>query len=125
MRFISCLLNYNEQGKPKALLYTIARNLCINQYKKIRPLSISEIEDMTLTSSGEDEIETIESKIVLGKYLSELPPEQQETLLLRYSQDLQVNEIARVMGISRFTVMYRLKTAVNTLRKQLDKEDFN
>lgn len=47
LRFVQTLSNYSEQGKPKALLYTIARNLCINLYKQARPLPLSEIEELS------------------------------------------------------------------------------
>lgn len=122
MRFIDHLSHYSEQGKPKALLYTIARNLCINWYKQNKPLSLSEADDKRMAATVNDEIKTIENKIVLHKYLIELPLEQQEVLLLRYYHELQVNEIAHIMGLNRFAVMYRIRTAVSTLRKKLGKE---
>ena len=34
LRFMQNLSTYIDMGKPKALLYTIARNLCINWQKK-------------------------------------------------------------------------------------------
>lgn len=44
LRFVQMLSDYSEQGKPRALLYTIARNLCINHYRRVKPLSLSEAE---------------------------------------------------------------------------------
>ena len=34
LKFVQGISTYLDQGKPKALLYTIARNLCINWHKK-------------------------------------------------------------------------------------------
>ena len=45
-----------------------------------------------------------------------------EPLLLRYGQDLKVGEIAEILGLSRFQVMYRVRGALRQLKKLL-KED--
>ena len=51
-----------------------------------------------------------------------LPDEQQEILLLRYGQDLQIGEIAEILGLSRFQVMYRIRNAFHQLKKTLKEE---
>lgn len=120
LRFVGNLTDYTEQGKPKALLYTIARNLCINWYKQIKLFSLSETQE-SIISAEIDEITKVENRIAIEQYLGELPLEQQEILMLRYGQELQVNEIAHIMKITRFTVMYRIKTAISTLNKKIGK----
>lgn len=120
LRFIENLTNYANQGKPQALLYTIARNLCINWYKKIKPCSLDESQQIVNTSSL-NIYEQIEDKLSLQKYINELPEEQQEVILLRYGQELKVNDIAVITGTTRFVVMYRLRNALATLKKKLDK----
>lgn len=123
LRFIDNLPKYSDRGKPKALLYTIARNLCINWHKQIKPLSLSDEGIENLQFSVEvDETDEIANRLTLHKYISELPKEQQEILMLRYYQELQINEIAQVFGISRFAVMYRLRTAMKTLQGRMRKE---
>ncbi|XCP84712.1 RNA polymerase sigma factor [Roseburia hominis] len=118
LRFVQALSDYKEQGKPKALLYTIARNLCLNWYKQRKPLALSEAPDIVPT---EADTEHLENQIVLEQCIQLLPPDQQEILLLRYGQELQVNEIAEVMGMSRFAVMYRIRNALDALNKELRK----
>lgn len=121
LRFVQTLSDYSEQGKPKALLYTIARNLCINWYKQARPLPLSEIEELSSVKTESDQLET---RFALEQYVKELPSGQQEILLLRYGQELQVNEISQILNISRFSVMYRIRTATKTLNKKLRKGGF-
>lgn len=121
LKFVHTLSDYSEQGKPKALLYTIARNLCINWYKQARMLPLSDIGEI---SSVRPETERLETRLSLEPYVKELPPDQQEILFLRYGQELQVNEISRIMNMSRFSVMYRIRTATNTLNKKLSKGGF-
>ena len=123
LRFIDNLPNYSDRGKPKALLYTIARNLCINWHKQIKPLSLSDEEIENLQLSVEvDETDGIANRLTLHKYIGELPKEQQEILMLRYYQELQINEIAQVFGVSRFAVMYQLRKATKTLQRRMRKE---
>lgn len=120
LRFVRNLSDYSERGKPKALLYTIARNLCASWYAKEArqpsALSLSEAGDII---SAEAETEKIENKLVLGQCIKTLPAQQQEIILMRYGQELQINEIAKIMGMNRFAVMYRLRSALKALNQSL------
>lgn len=123
LRFIDNLPNYSDRGKPKALLYTIARNLCINWHNQIKPLFLSDkVMDYLQFSAETDTEAEMVNRLTLHKYISELPNEQQEILMLRYNQELQINEIAQVLGMSRFAIMYRLRLAMKTLRRRMRKE---
>lgn len=119
--FINSLSHYSDRGKPKALLYTIARNLCINWHKRVKPLPLSDetLENISFVEADK-EVE-IANRLTLHKYMNQLPKDQQEILLLRYYLELQVNEIAKTLGISRFAVMYRLRTAMKNLRQAIRK----
>ena len=119
--FINSLSHYSDRGKPKALLYTIARNLCINWHKRMKPLPLSDetLENISFVEADK-EVE-IANRLTLHKYMNQLPKDQQEILLLRYYLELQVNEIAKTLGISRFAVMYRLRTAMKNLRQAIRK----
>lgn len=118
LRFVKNLDSYTDKGKPLALLYTIARNLCINKSKQQDMLSL----DMAENMKAESKTKEVENKVMLEQYLCTLSKEQQEILLLRYGQDLPINEIAEITGLSRFAVMYRIKTALSLLNKKM-KED--
>lgn len=118
LRFVKNLDSYTDKGKPKALLYTIAKNLCINKSRQKTLLSLDAAENI----KSESKTEEIENRVMLEQYLCTLSKEQQEILLLRYGQDLQINEIADITELSRFTVMYRIKTALLALNKKM-KED--
>lgn len=52
--------------------------------------------------------------------LKKLNGEEQELLLLRYANDLPVQEIGRLFHLSRFAVRRRLLKALQNLRKELD-----
>lgn len=121
MRFMSAVQTYSDIENPKALLYTIAGNLCMNWIKKIHPdsLDTSELSDELAVDDFSDA--SIKS-ISLSNAISTLSNLQQEVLLLRYGQDLKVSEIAEVLGLSRFQVMYRIRGALKELKKCLKEE---
>ena len=120
-RFLNAAQTYADIENPKALLYTIARNLCLNWHKKIHPISLDALEH-----SGElainDFSDALIKDISLSTAISKLSNLQQEILLLRYGQDLKVNEISKILSLSRFQVMYRIRAALKELEKCLKEE---
>lgn len=109
---------YIEHGKMLAYLYTIARNLCIDTFRKIQP------EILTDDIPGVDCVEQIELNFTLRQALKTLSEKERELLLLRYANELSVGEIASIMGISRFAVYRRINSAITALKKSLREEDF-
>ncbi len=109
---------YIERGKMLAYLYTIARNLCIDSFRKVQ------LETLNDDVPDTDHFEQLELSIVLRQSLKTLPEQEQELLLLRYVNELSVGEIASIMGISRFSVYRKTNSAVTILKKLLREEDF-
>lgn len=122
MRFLDAAQTYSDIKRPKALLYTIANNLCRNWIKKARPVSLDSLESQDLYTTDDFAEESIQ-KIYLSNAISALPENQKEVLLLRYGQDLKVGEIAEILGLSRFQVMYRIRNALKQLNKNLGREE--
>ena len=121
IRFLDAAQTYSDIQRPRALLYTIANNLCRNWLKKARPVSLDSLESQDLYTTNDFAEESIQ-KIYLSSAISALPEHQKEVLLLRYGQGLRVGEIAEILGLSRFQVMYRIRSALNQLNKNLGKE---
>ncbi|MBU5485559.1 RNA polymerase sigma factor [Clostridium sp. MSJ-11] len=110
--------SYIEHGKKLAYLYTIARNLCIDSFRKVQPETLND--DIPDT----DHFGRLELNIALRQALKTLPVREQELLLLRYANKLAVGEIASIMGISRFAVYRRTSSAIATLKTLFREEDF-
>jgi RNA polymerase sigma-70 factor (ECF subfamily) len=51
--------------------------------------------------------------------VAKLPPEQRMVVVLRYTEGLQYEEIAEVLGCSKGTVASRLNRAHKTLERRL------
>jgi len=111
--------NYISRGKTLAYLYTIARNLCIDAFRKkdMSPLS-DETED-TKTS-----IEKLVTSIALDEALKTLPIDTQEILLLRFANDLSMAEISKITEISRFAIRRKINNALSQLKQILREDDF-
>ena len=105
-------------GKDLHYLYTIARNLCIDEFRrrKAEPLD-DEISD------GFSEEEMFEN-IAVWAALAQLDEADRELLLLRYVNEVSVAVIGKIYGISRFAVYRLVAQAVKKLKEKLGGEDF-
>ncbi|WP_050607517.1 RNA polymerase sigma factor [Clostridium niameyense] len=117
LRFIKNINHYSDKGKPRAFLYTIAKNLCINWHKQYKPEYLEEEQEI-IDFTSSNVIENVTDKLVLKKFIYELSTEQQEVILLRFGQGLKIKEIASIVGVSRFIVQYRIKNALSILKRK-------
>ena len=111
--------NYISRGKPLAYLYTIAKNLCIDEFRKkvVEPIT-DELEDTNAV------FEAVNVSIALQHSLKTLPNDMQEILLLRYANDLSIGEIATFTELSRFAVRRKINSALSKLKAEMSEEDF-
>ena len=109
---------YHTVNKTLRLLYTIARNLCADEYRRHSSQQLPE--DLP---SGADVEEGVLESLSLQQALSELPDDDRELLLLRYVNDVPVGVISGLIGVSRSTVNRRLKRLTEDLRIKLGKEE--
>ncbi len=102
-----------RRGEDMAYLYTIAKNLCFDYFRKKQVTELPE-------ELPEDFTEQSELKIAVRDALEKLDERQREIIVMRYIDELSVNEAAAAAGISRFAV-YRLeRAALNELKKHLE-----
>ena len=158
-----------DKGKELPYLYTVARNLCIDEFRRrkfggmggigaginiddvsVKDLSVANISAGNLSIENKNTeniggIIRIESRdtssdgmaaacdkseewidsMVLRAAIAKLPTEEQELLLLRYVNEVSVDSICKIAGISRFAVYRRLSKSLKWLKKELIKEGFS
>lgn len=103
-----------KRGEDMAYLYTIAKNLCIDYFRK------KQTEELPEDYPAEEFSETSDTKIAVRAALEKLDERHKEIILLRYLSGLSVNETAETMGISRFAA-YRLeRAALSKMKKYLE-----
>ena len=108
---------YQSIDKTLQLLYTIAGNLCTDEFRKGKAVEIPE--DI---SSDVDIEEDVLTNVLLKQALSELSDMDREMILLRYINEVPVNVIAGLYNMSRFAVTRRIKKILEALSKNLGKE---
>lgn len=128
--FLHYFEKYNLTTTEQALkcLYTIARNLCIDEYRR-KPLESLDSHtlddptsaDLSKDTSNEDQLLI---SLVVKSVLSEMEMDEQELLLLRYVNEVSVSTISQILGISRFAVRRRLMTVTKKFKNKLGKETF-
>ncbi len=114
---------YIHQNKPLAYLYTVAKNLCVDYLRKEKRCVLEELEEAE-DCLAHNPIAEAETKSVIQAAVQSLSEEQQELVLLRYVNDLKLDDLVKLTGGSRFSVYRKLKAAVAGLKKLIRKEDF-
>jgi len=110
---------YKGKRKFKAYLYTIANRLCIDESRK-KPLYSIEDEEIIIDEC--DEILRMEDKAEVNYLLSTLSPEQREAIILRFGEQLEFHEIAKVMGCNMRTAQSRVRNGLKIMRKEQGNE---
>lgn len=123
LRFWQTLTTGKKILNNKAFLFTIARRLVIDWYRKKKSLSLedmaSEEEDFVAPdkeTSEENLFVGIEGRYVLDK-IKELPSAYREPLYLRFVEDLSPPEIAKILGVSTNATSVRINRGMVELRK--------
>jgi RNA polymerase sigma-70 factor (ECF subfamily) len=107
-------------------LYGILRNLCFRHLRIRKRLSIREevVPEPEETASdliqSESDVKFCSAR--LSEALQSLSPDHREVILLRYYENLRIEEIALRTGVSNGTVKSRVHYAVRALRQFLPTE---
>ena len=107
---------YEEKGYALHYLYTIARNLCIEEYRK-------KVEAPLEKETSEESFENIcVEKIMLRGALEKLTAEEQELILLRYVNEVPISVLCKLQDCSRFALYRKINTILKKLKKDMSKE---
>ena len=119
---------YNARWKFEAWLFAIARNLTIDHLRRRQPQSLEEWlapdagPPRELTTNAATPLEALaqgEGAARLAAALGRLPVGYREVLVLRFQEDLELGEIAAVLGAPLSTVKSRLYRGLESLRNHL------
>ncbi len=115
-------------GSFKTWLYTIGRNIAINELKRRSKLSEISVDDCAELISEEESLETAcikeERKIMVHRALKKLKPEYHQVLWLIYFENFSNREAAAVMKKSVHNIETLVYRARKSLKSQLETEGF-
>ena len=117
---------YRAQWKFEVWLFSIARHLVIDEARRRRIGSLDELMDPDTgagfepSARGPSPLEIVaagQESERMGLALSNIPAGYREVLLLRFQEDLTLEEIAAVVNAPLSTVKSRLYRGLQALRK--------
>jgi RNA polymerase sigma-70 factor (ECF subfamily) len=132
--FIRAYMNlnsFNLKMKFSTWLYRIATNLCIDRLRKKKPdyyldADIAGTEGLTMYSQipaetvlPEKEVESMELREQIQEEIEKLPDKYRAVIILKYIEDLSLNEISEILGMPLGTVKTRIHRGREALRNQL------
>jgi RNA polymerase sigma-70 factor (ECF subfamily) len=135
MRVIKGADAYKRQAKFTTWLYTIARNLCVDQTRRRKhrrhasldaPMDTSEESGTLLDVIASNEMASDRKSVnkelfaTMQRAIAGLSEEQREVFLMREFLDLPFKQIAEVVGVPENTVKSRMRYALEKLRLELD-----
>lgn len=110
-----------DDKNPTAWLYTIARNVIIDGYRKIEPKRIDDIEEPAVYDKVADSLDAEREKLLLIEALNTLDDGVREIVHWRYIERLSVREVAERSGNSEANVRVIQHRALKELRKWYEK----
>jgi RNA polymerase sigma-70 factor (ECF subfamily) len=123
---------YDGRSKFEAWLFAIARNLVLDWQKRKRPRSLDEMLDSRQGAGAEPSDSSSKSPFqialdgeqrqVVQTSLEKLPVVYREVLLLRFQEEMQLEEIGTVLNTPVSTVKSRLYRGLAALRETLPGE---
>lgn len=113
------IYGYKGKRKFKAYLYTIANRLCIDESRKT---PFYPLEDKEIIVDECNEILRLEDKVEVNYLLSTLSSEQREAIILRFGEQLEFHEIAKIMGCNMRTAQSRVRSGLKNMRKERQNE---
>jgi RNA polymerase sigma-70 factor (ECF subfamily) len=135
MRVIRGAEAYKRQAKFTTWLYTIARNLCVDQTRRRKhrkhasldaPMDASEESGTLLDVIPSNEMASDRKSVnkelfaSMQRAIDALGEEQREVFLMREFLDMPFKQIADVVGVPENTVKSRMRYALEKLRLELD-----
>lgn len=115
---------YSPQlGAPSSWIFTIARNLRIDQVRRQSNKPYSDLETVTLQSDDPIGSSALEQQQIVSRVsaaIENLPIQQQDVVRLSFLNDMTHADIAATTGIPLGTVKSRLRLAYERLRPLLE-----
>src|SRR5438105_1746802 len=132
LRIVKGAQAWEHRARFQTWLYTIARNLCVDQSRRDRFRRADSLDQ----TGPDDEPPLVDSvpgrepgpdrgaenarlRPLLQKALLSLPPDQREVFILREQAGVPFKEIAEMIGVNENTVKSRMRYALEALRKTL------
>ncbi len=133
--FVRAYINlhtFDQKRKFSTWLYRIATNLCIDRIRKKKPdyyldAEVAGTEGLDMYSQlssndklPDDQVEQMELQDRIQYEISRLPDKYRSVIVLKYMEELSLQEISEILDLPLGTVKTRIHRGREALRKQLN-----
>lgn len=130
---------FDSGRKFRPWILCIARNLCLNELKRKRPVPVESVEKCaalaqkesgqllrTTGHSPDEQMMAAERRAMVEEAINALDSESREIVVMRFFERLAARDIAEIIGSTEGAVRTRLHRILKSLREQYDgvKGDF-
>ncbi len=121
LRFLKLIGDFRGQSSVTTWSIGIAINVCREFRRRMKP--VGSLEHVDVAESDEESpfasASAGETRTLLSRYLDELPERQREAVVLRFMEELSVDETAAAMNCAVGTVKATVHHALRSLRKRM------
>jgi RNA polymerase sigma-70 factor (ECF subfamily) len=110
---ITSIDRLNNESSLKSWFYRIVVNTALDFLRKKKKLEVVDEATIELYSSGKDDVY---ANIDLERSLESLPHKYRSIIVLRFFEDLKIEEVAEILQESPSTIKTRLYKALELLR---------
>lgn len=122
--------NYTEEGKFLPWASRIARNLCMDYFRKQKATALKtmDVASPAAKNYAYQDLNTLQileqtqSAEIVHVLIEQLPNEQKQVIQMRFYEDLSFKEIAEQTGCSINTALGRMRYALINLRKLINEQ---
>mgnify|MGYP002134198665 CR=1 FL=1 len=122
--------NYTEEGKFLPWASRIARNLCMDYFRKQKATALKTMDVASPAAKNYayqdlntlQILEQMQSAEIVHALIEQLPNEQKQVIQMRFYEDLSFKEIAEQTGCSINTALGRMRYALINLRKLINEQ---
>jgi RNA polymerase sigma-70 factor, ECF subfamily len=114
--------NLKEQEKLKSWFYRIVVNKSLDFLRKHRRVNVMDDETLEFFCNGNHDVY---QDIDLERCLDALPEKFRTVIVLRYFEDLKIEEMAEILKENQNTIKTRIYRALSVLRIQMNIEEAN
>jgi RNA polymerase sigma-70 factor (ECF subfamily) len=111
---------FNHDYKFQTWIYTLAANLCKNEYRRQRPEALTIEKEEVWEDDLPEKIDNQLFEQHLRASIGQLTENHHQCFVLRYQEGLSVAEIAEIVGCPEGTVKSRLHHALRQVSSQME-----